>query len=78
MRRERASAMQLSRCVRAVESISSVWAFFRRSKADGASGLEVLSGWIRRESLRYWSLIADSGMPGWRLRTAYLNGRAER
>ena len=70
MRSERASAMQLSRCWRGFSSRRTEEAFLRRSKALGARGLVVLSGWIRRERVRYWALIWVSGMPGWRLRTA--------
>ena len=70
MRSMRASAMHSSRRWRDFSSMSSVWAFLRRSKASGAEGLEVLSGWIRRDFLRYWFLMSDSGTPGWRSRTA--------
>ena len=64
MSKERASAMQKSRCVRDFSSKRVEEAFLRRSKAVGADGLEVLSGWIRRERVRYWALIWESGMPG--------------
>lgn len=49
----RASAIHSSRCVRDGGSSSATWAFFNRSKAVGACGLEDLSGWIRRERVRY-------------------------
>lgn len=66
--------MQLSMCSRDFSSRSTEDAFLRRSKAVGARGLVVLSGWIRRERVRYWALIWGSGIPGARLRTAYLEG----
>lgn len=66
----RASAMHSSRCSRAFSSSNVVCAFFSRSKASGASGFFVLSGWIKSDFLRYWSLMSESGTPGWRSRTA--------
>lgn len=66
----RASAMHSSRYVRDFSSSNAVCAFLRRSKASGAAGFLVLSGWMRRDFLRYWSLMSGSGTPGWRSRTA--------
>ena len=53
MSKERASAMQESMWVRDFSSRSVEEAFLRRSKAVGAAGLVVLSGWMRRERVRY-------------------------
>src|SRR2546423_983408 len=60
----RASAIHSSRCLRCGSSSKAVWAFLRRSKASGADGFLVLSGWIRRDFLRYWSLMSEAGTPG--------------
>jgi hypothetical protein len=68
--RLRASAIHSSRCLRCASSSSAVCAFFSRSKASGADGFLVLSGWISSDFLRYWTLMSESGTPGWRSRTA--------
>ncbi len=60
----RASAMHSSRCVREDGSKRDTCAFLSRSKAEGARGLEDLSGWIKSESVLYWAFIWLSGMPG--------------
>jgi hypothetical protein len=68
--RRRASAMHSSRYSRCFSSRRAVCAFLSRSKASGAAGFFVLSGWIRSEILRYWILMSFSVTPGWRSRTA--------